>query len=589
MPERAEKIWQGWLPRLLARLRLTETQVFLALTLIIGLVAGFSAVLFHLAIETLRLDLFGLDEPSGWRTVVVLILVSLFTGYLLLHYFPDSRGSGVPQTSAAFHLAGGVMRARTAVGKFVTGVLTIAAGHSLGREGPSVQIGAGLASVMGRWFRLSPTNVRNLVPVGAAAALSAAFNTPIAAVLFALEEIVGDMNAAVMGSTVLASVAAVVVRRSVLGNEPLFEVPQYVLEHPAELLAYAALGIVGGFVSVAFCKGLLRGRAFFVRLPSWTVVFQPALGGLVVGLVLVAVPQVMGVGYDSVSDALNGNLQLKGFTGRLFNGEALLMGFLVLAAVKIIATIISYASGNAGGIFAPALFIGAMVGGATGTIMADLSPFPTGDAGAYALVGMGALFAGIIRAPMTSVFMIFELTQDYQIIVPLMIANLISYMISRRYQPTPVYHALLRQDGIHLPSAATRAAAGRWRVRDVMKREVDTIPVESTLAAAWERARKLGGHCFPVLNNDRLVGLVTMDMLEKALAEGEPERRLEEVSLWAEISVHVHADQPLELALERLSQGPGVLPVVNRGDVGRLEGVIDLESILKAFQFTRRF
>ncbi|MFQ5724293.1 MAG: chloride channel protein, partial [Terriglobia bacterium] len=395
MADGTEKTWQGWLPRLLARLRLTETQVFLALTLIIGLVAGFSAVLFHLAIEVVHLRLFGLD-PSGWRIVLVLVLVSLFTGYLLYHYFPDSRGSGVPQTSAAFHLAGGVMRARTPVGKFVTGVLTIAAGHSMGREGPSVQIGAGLASVMGRWFRLSPTNVRNLVPVGAAAALSAAFNTPIAAVLFALEEIVGDMNAAVMGSTVLASVAAVVVERSILGNEPLFQVPPYALKNWWELLGYAVLGIVGGFVSVAFCKGLLRLRAFFLSLPPRTLLWQPAVGGFLIGLLLLFVPQVAGVGYEHVEKALHGRFVFWGLVG--------------LGLAKLLATIISYASGNAGGIFAPSLFIGAMVGGATGTIMADLSPFPTGDPGAYALVGMGAVFAGIIRTPMTSVFMIFELT-----------------------------------------------------------------------------------------------------------------------------------------------------------------------------------
>ncbi len=270
------------------------------------------------------------------------------------------------------------------------------------------------------------------------------------------------------------------------------------------------------------------------------------------------------------------------------HGRLVLWGLIALGAAKLVATIISYASGNAGGIFAPSLFLGAMVGGATGTLMQNISPFPTGEPGAYALVGMGALFAGIIRTPMTSVFMIFELTQDYQIILPLMIANMISYIISRRYQDVPVYHALLRQDGIHLPSAATRTPMGRWRVRDVMRRDVEGIPFQATLAEAWERARKMGGHCFPVLNSDRLMGLVTMDMLEKALASGEPERRLADLSLWVS-SAHVHADQPLEVAMERLSQGPGLLPVVSRADVSRLDGVIDLEGILKAFHFSRRF
>ncbi|MFQ5663487.1 MAG: chloride channel protein [Terriglobia bacterium] len=572
MPDGTEKSWQAWLPRWLARLRLHEHQVFLVLTIIIGLLAGLSAVLFTLAINSVNLHLFGLS-PSALRLVLVPTLVSLVSAFLLARYFHEARGSGVPQTEAAFHLSEGVIRTRTPVGKFITGVLCIGSGHSMGREGPSVQIGAGLASVIGRWLRLSPAMVKNLVPVGAAAALSAAFNTPIAAVLFALEEIVGDMNAAVIGSTVLASVVAVVVERSILGNEPLFHAPPYALQHPAELLAYAALGIVGGIFSVLFCKGLLRVRAFFLGLPRWSLYLQPALGGLLIGVILVFVPQVMGVGYEHVDAALN---------GRLLLGTLILLG-----GVKLVATIISYASGNAGGIFAPSLFIGAMVGGATGTIMHNLAPFATGDPGAYALVGMGTLFAGIIRAPMTSVFMIFELTQDYAIVVPLMIANMISFAISRRFQRIPVYHALLMQDHIHLPAPEHRVVVGRWRVRDVMNREVNTLPADSSVATAWERAREWGGHCFLVMDGEALAGLVTMERLEKALGSGERERPVAELSVW-EDSAHAHPDQPLELALERLSQTPGVLPVVSRSDVRRLEGVISLESVLKALQYSPR-
>ena len=574
MPEETNQTWDAWLPRLLKRLRLREHQIFLALTIIIGLVAGLSAVLFHLAINSLNLQLFGL-EPSTARLILVPTLVSLVAGFLLVRYFQQARGSGVPQTEAAFHLHEGVIRARTTVGKFITGVLCIGAGHSLGREGPSVQIGAGLASMMGRWLHLSPTSVKNLVPVGAAAALSAAFNTPIAAVLFALEEIVGDMNARVIGSTVLASVSAVVVSRSILGNEPLFRVPEYALVHPAELLAYAVLGLVGGAVSVLFCKGLLWARAFFRRLPRWSLSFQPALGGLGLGVILVFVPEVMGVGYEYVDGALN---------GRLLLGTLILLG-----AVKAVATIVSYASGNAGGIFAPSLFIGAMLGGATGTLVQDFGWFasPTGDPGAYALVGMGALFAGIIRAPMTSVFMIFELTQDYEIVVPLMIANMISFAISRRYQRAPVYHALLHQDGIHLPAPEHRVMVGRWRVGEMMNREIKSLPHDSTVAAAWNLVEQWPGECFPVREGERLAGLVTRETLEKAWAESDAEQPLAALVTrdgWA----HVHPDQPLELALERLSQTPGLLPVVSRSDDRRLEGVITLEDVLKAFHYTRR-
>lgn len=426
------------------QLRLREHQLFLVLSVLVGVIAGLSAVLFAVSIDfTLRL-LFGM-APSRARLFAVPALMSLVTGVLLAKVFRDVRGSGVPQTEAAFHLNGGIIPPRVPLGKFLTAALCIGSGHSLGREGPSVQIGAGIASSIGQWLRLPPQRIKEIVPVGAAGALSAAFNTPVSAVVFALEEIIGDLNATLLGSTVVASVASVVVARSILGNEPLFHVPPYQLAAPAELAGYVVLGIIGGFVSLAFCKGLLSARAAFQRLPSSTRIVQPALGGVAIGLILLVVPEVMGVGYEHVDQALNGGLLLRTMA--------------VLCFVKLAATIVSYASGNAGGIFAPSLFIGAMAGGAVGVAMNRLAVFPTADPGAYALVGMGTLFAGIVRAPMTSVFMIFEITQDYQIIVPLMVANLLSFVISRRYQPVPIYHALLRQDGVHLPTPNGRAPA----------------------------------------------------------------------------------------------------------------------------------
>jgi chloride channel protein, CIC family len=418
-------------------LRLREERVFLVLTIVVGIVAGLSAVLFSLGIDFVSRRLFGL-APSNVRLFLVPVLMSLVTGVLLAKVFPDVRGSGVPQTEAAYHLQGGYIPARVGIGKFITGILCIGSGHSMGREGPSVQIGASVASTIGRWLDLSPRRARDLVPVGAAGALAAAFNTPVAAVLFALEEIIGDLNAPLIGSTVIASVASVIVERSIMGNEPLFHVPTYHLVHPAELAAYAALGVIGGGISVLFCKLLLWLRRAFQQLPARTRIVQPAMGGLLIGVVLIFVPAVMGVGYDYVDEALNSGLVLQTMA--------------LLCAMKLAATIVSYASGNAGGIFAPSLYIGAMAGGAIGAVVHAHAPFPTAEPGAYALVGMGTLFAGIVRAPMTSVFMIFEITQDYQILVPLMVANMLSFFISSRYQPTPVYHELLRQDNVHLPS-----------------------------------------------------------------------------------------------------------------------------------------
>lgn len=493
------------------QLRLRENQLFLALSVVVGVLAGLAAVLFALCIDRVNREFFGL-EPSAARLFLVPLVVSLVTGILLTRWFPDVRGSGVPQTKMAYQLQGGVIPPRVGIGKFITGVLCVGSGHSMGREGPSVQIGAALASSIGRWIGVSPERVRALVPIGAAGALSAAFNTPVAAVLFSLEEIIGSMNAAVLGSTVVASVASVVVERAILGNEPLFRVPGYQLVHPAELVAYAALGVLGGGISVLFCKALLRARSVFRALPDWTRMWQPAMGGALIGLILLVRPEVMGVGYEVVDQALNSHM--------------LLRTLVLLCVVKMVATIVSYASGNAGGIFAPTLFLGAMVGGAVGTLVHQWAPFPTAATGAYALVGMGTLFAGIIRAPMTSVFMVFEITQDYQILVPLMVANLLSFVISRRFQPVPVYHALLQQDGIHL-SAGEEASSSSLTVRDVMS------PPDAAL---------------------------TFD---------------------PSAAVHVHPDHGLDVLFERWREARGLLPVLAREDTTRVEGVITRADVAR--------
>src|SRR5579863_3947542 len=458
--------WQTTLLHRLAKLRQREDQVFLILALVIGALTGLVVVAFILLTERMGMRLY----PAGgapWRRLLFPVVGSLGIGYLLFRYFPNARGSGVPQTKAALYAREGRITLRTVLGKFFCTSATLASGIPLGREGPSVQVGAGIASVLGRLLGLRPEKVKALLPVGAAAAIAAAFNTPLAAVLFALEEIVGDMHAPVLGSVVLASATSWLVLRLFLGNNPLFRVPQYELVHPAEFGIYAVLGVVGGFVSVAFTKLLLQMRLGFRRFPGWTRWFQPAAGGLVAGLIAWRVPQVLGVGYGYVGDALNNKMTLE------------LMALLVVC--KLVAVTMSYSSGNAGGIFGPSLFIGAMVGGAVGSLVHGWWPAHTADPGAYALVGMGTVFAGILRAPMTSVLMIFETTHDYAVIVPLMISNMVSFFISARLQPEPIYEALAIQDGIHLPSEGARRRHGQRQVAQVMRPAIEVLPAGATV------------------------------------------------------------------------------------------------------------
>src|SRR5712691_7596389 len=287
-----------------------EERVLLFLSILIGALTGLAVVAFIVLTERLGMRLYPVGS-AAWRRVLIPIVGSLAMGYLLFRYFPDARGSGVPQTKAALFARDGVITLRTVLGKFFCTSATLASGIPLGREGPSVQVGAGIAAVLGRLLGLRPEKVKALLPVGAAAAIAAAFNTPLAAVLFSLEELVGDLHAPVLGSVVLASATSWVVLRLLLGNNPLFKVPQYQLVHPLEFAIYALLGIAGGLVSVAFTKLLLGMRERFLRFPQETLWLQPLAGGLLVGLMGWFVPQVLGVGYGYVGDALNGTMALR--------------------------------------------------------------------------------------------------------------------------------------------------------------------------------------------------------------------------------------------------------------------------------------
>ncbi len=553
--------------RLSGLLQQREDQVFLLLSLLIGALTGLAVVAFIVLTERLGMRLYPVAS-AAWRRVLIPVAGSLAMGFLLYRFFPNARGSGVPQTKAALFARDGFISLRTVLGKFFCTATTLASGIPLGREGPSVQVGAGIGSVLGRALGLSPEKVKALIPVGAAAAIAAAFNTPMAAVLFSLEEVMGDMHAPILGSVVLASATSWAVLRLLLGNNPLFKVPPYELGHPVELVFYALLGIAGGFLSVAFTKLLLGMRKLFLRLPRRTQWWHPVVGGVTVGLMGWFVPQVLGVGYVYVGSSLNGQLALR------------LM--LLLVVLKLIGVTVSYASGNAGGIFGPALFLGAMLGGAIGTVAHQLLPAYVSSPGAYALVGMGALFAGIVRAPMTSVLMIFEMTRDYAVIVPLMIANLTSLAISRRFQKEPIYEALAHQDGIHLPSPGTLHGASQRTVGQVMQPASDVLPARMTVKEAMERARFSQTRVWPVADEESFLGMLTIDALERAFADRRDELPLQELeTLHHE---HVHMDHALHMALERMSACHiDVLPVLHRADIHKLLGVVTLKDVLDSY------
>src|ERR1700726_4004890 len=457
-------------------LRLSEGNLFLILAVIIGLFSGMAVVCFRISIEWIRIALFGSAlAPSPFRVVLVPAAVGLLVGFLIQRFFRGARGTGVNQTKAAVYVFDGYVPFRTVIGKFVTCALAIGSGQSLGPEDPSLQMGAGIASALGRRLKLSRDKLRLLAPVGAAAGLAAAFNAPISAVLFVIEEVIGTWSASALGAIILAAVSSAVVMRSFLGAEPMFRVPAYTLAHPAELLAYAVLGVVSGILSLAFTKIIAYFRPKLRALPDWTYYLQPAVAGLLIGFIGLRFPQSMGTGYPYIDQALRSQ-----YTWQILA---------ILGFAKILTTSLSFVSGTPGGMFAPVLFIGAMIGGAIGGLEHPFFPQVTATRAPFALVGMGPFFAGFMRVPITSVFMVVETTGNYSIVLPVMISNTIAYLISRKYQDVGLFDLLAKQDNMELPLMEEQREQMVLRVEDAMRKpDLPPLQASDTLARALEIA-----------------------------------------------------------------------------------------------------
>src|SRR3984885_1046509 len=440
-----------------------EERVFLLLSIFIGLISGLLVVSFRMAIDWLSVLLLGSSVNSHQlRIVFVPALAGLVIAVLTRYVFPNVRGSGINQTKAALYIHNGYISFRTVIGKFLLSALAIGSGHSLGPEDPSLQIGAGVASLISRRVGMSKEKLRIFAPIGAAAGLAAAFNAPISAILFVIEEVIGQWSAAVLGSIVLAAVSSVVVARSFWGAEPMFRIPAVNLRDSRELLAYAVLGVAGGFASLLFAKSLGSLRSTLRSQPAWSQMFQPAAAGLLVGAIgYFGLTQVMGAGYEAIDQAMHSQ-----FAWRML---------LLLTLFKITATTPSFSSGTPGGMFAPTLFIGAMLGAAVGTFEKIYFPHLTGTIGSYALVGMGVLFAAFLRAPLTSVFMVLEVSGNYSIVLPVILANTIAYVLSRVLQPVPILEQFTHQDGLDLPSMEELREESNLHLEDAM--QPVTVPI----------------------------------------------------------------------------------------------------------------
>ncbi|MGH9409778.1 MAG: chloride channel protein [Vicinamibacterales bacterium] len=554
--------------------RLTEEQVFLVIAVVIGVYSGISVACFRVGIEWFRLRALGSSLVPGFpRAVLVPATTGLAIALLVVRFFPASRGSGVNQTKAALYIYDGYISFRTVVGKFVTSALAIGSGQSLGPEDPSLQIGAGIASALGRRLKLSRTRLRYIAPVGAAAGLAAAFNAPITAVLFVIEEVIGRWSAGVLGAVVLAAVSSVVTEEWFLGDQPLFSVPPYHLAHPSELLAYAAMGLLGGAASLLFVMLMTTLRPRLRQMAPWTWYVQPAIGGLLIGLIALKLPQVMGAGYEYIDQAMHDQF-----------------GWRVLVALciaKLLATTISFVTGTPGGLFAPTLFIGAMLGAAVCAIERHIAPGATGPIGAYALVGMGTMFAGTLRAPMTSVFMIIEVSHNYSIILPVMISNTIAYLVSRQFQRVALFDRLSRQDGTDLPSMEEERETTLHSVEDAMRSPQGVLlRSDESVDRSLARAAQVSTEYFLAPLGAGTWGGISRAELTAVKDGGMGDRTLGSV-IKAIARPYLYLDQSIEFALGVLQERPFV-PVVHRANPSQLVGMVALDDLLRVYRSPAR-
>jgi len=495
----------------------------------------------------------------------------LLVGPLIWFLAREAKGHGVPEVMAAVALRGGVIRSRVVAVKTLASAISIGSGGSVGREGPIVQIGSAIASTIGQWLRVPAHQLRTLVGCGAAAGIAATFNAPIAGAIFASEIIVGNFAVAQLSPVVISSVVATAVSRFFLGNHPAFRVPPYELVSPFELLPYMFTGFVAGFVALGFIRALYGTEDLFgrLRIPEWS---KAAVGGLLVGVIGIAFPHVFGVGYTGISQALHGTL------------PAFTMGMLLVA--KVAATSITIGSGGSGGVFAPSLFLGAMTGGFLGTHIHDLFPEATAEAGAYALVTMGAVVAAATHAPISAILIIFELTQTINIIPPLMAACVVSTLVSTFLSKESIYTEKLRRRGIDLYEEESHHVLSTLYVRDVIDHDPEVLQDSAGLQTVVESVLQSDHSEFFVVNRrSELIGTIHLRELTRMLVEQEALRGLVVAEDLVETNQPtVTEDDDLDLAMRVFSRAAAEeVAVVEAGNPRKLVGSIRKRDVIHAY------
>lgn len=559
-----------------------ESGLIIGTALIVGIGSGLGAVVFKTLVEGASEFTFHdlgnfFNTSTPWHLVIIPLIGGLISGPIIFHFAREAKGHGVPEVMEAVALRGGKIRPQVGLVKAVASAICIGTGGSVGSEGPIAQIGSALGSSIGQVFNLSEERTKTLVACGAAGGIAAIFNAPIAGAIFAMEVILNKINTVYFGAVVISAVTADAIAHSFIGNNRAFSIPQYAMESPWELLLYAVLAIIAAFTSVGFSRLLYWSEDFFekINIPEW---IKPAVGGLLLGILglltyktAAGMPRVFGVGYETITPALFGEL-----TARTT---------LLLFLLKLLATMFTLGSGGSGGIFAPSLFMGSMLGASYGKWATSIFPNITAGSGAYALVGMAAFFSGATHAPMTAILILFEMTNNYQLILPLMLTTVLSTIISRVISKDSIYTLKLTRKGIQLSDTVDIDLMQGVYVEEVMSPNVESVTLEMTLRELDELFSKTHRHGFPIVGlDDTLVGVVTISDLNLAKQLGPIRGKVVADIATTQGVMVAYPTDPMWKALYRMGEhNIGRIPVVEKEGSRKLVGIIRRHDIIKAY------
>lgn len=562
----------------LGRFEINEHVFISIVAILIGVIAGYGAVIFRFAIKGAQYlfyqntaDFLEFESQVPFYLKILLpALGGLVVGPMIYYWAREARGHGVPEVMEAVAVKAGRIRPRVSLVKILASGLSIGCGGSVGREGPMVQIGASVASTVGQLLKVTQDRQRTLVGCGAAAGIAATFNAPIAGVLFSVEILLSDFGVATFSPIVLSSVMATTISRHFFGDFPAFIVPHYKLVSYWEFFFYGIIGLATALISILFIRCLYKVEDIFETLPVHEV-FKTVIGGMLAGCLIIIWPETFGVGYGAINKSLMGQMTI-------------LMLF-ILIFVKILATSVTLGGGMSGGILAPSIFIGAMTGGFLGSIFHQAFPQLTATSGAYALVAMGGLVAGTTQAPITAILIIFELTSDYKIILPLMTSCIISALISTYLQEGSIYTIKLMRRGISLYKGMEQSILRNILVQDVMQTEFITIPEYLHLEAIVETIKNHNVSYLPVVDvKGSLSGIISFRDLRGILNETSLNKLIIARDIATREVITVRKKENLKEALKKMGQkGISQLPVVAEDDSTRLVGILQDKDIIAAY------